>query len=85
MTLDDAVEDQVRGGQRGLEGVADDVDEVVVGQALRVGGALGVDHDDEAEGLDLGPEGFEAWAGDLLTFDVGADLDAAHAEIREAR
>ena len=81
MAFDDAVEDEMRGGKGRLEGVADDVDEVVVGQPLRMGGALGVDDDDEPERLHLGPERVEALTGDLLALDVGADFDAAHAEI----
>ena len=81
MAFDDAVEDQMRGGEGGFERVADDVDEVVVLHPLRMGGSLRVDDDDESECLDLGPERVEALAGDLLALDVGADLDTAHAEI----
>lgn len=45
-----------------------------------MGSALGEDDDHQTEGLDLRPERFQPCAGDLLTLDVRADLDAAHAE-----
>jgi hypothetical protein len=60
--------------------VPDDVDEVVSLQPVGVRGALGVDHDHQAEPLDLRPERRKPRAGDLLALDVRADLDAAHAQ-----
>ena len=76
-----AVEDEVRLRQGGLVGVPEGVDEVVVGQALRVCRALSVDHDRGAQPLDLGPERLQPVGGDLLALDVGADLDAAHPQV----
>ena len=87
MALEHAVEDQVMQRDRRLERIADDVVEVEAREALALGEAVRMDHDQRAELLGLLPERRKGRIGQLLAGDVGQDLDALEAELssRSAR
>ena len=79
--LQDAAEDEVMQRHRRVERIPDDVGEVVFLEALRLGEAERMQHDDGI-GLDrLRPDRLEFRARQFLAVDVGEDLHALEAEI----
>ena len=75
--VEHAAEDQMMHRHRGIERIADHVDEVVVAEAAPFGEAARMHEDEDAELLRLGEEGTEALVRQFFAGDIGADLDAA--------
>ena len=79
--LEDTAVDQSGRGDRRLQRVPDDVGEVVVGQALAGGEAVGVDQHHHLELGGPGEERPEAPVVEIEPVDVGADLHSPQAEL----
>jgi hypothetical protein len=84
VAVEHAFEDQVADGESRIERVADDVVEIVRRQPTALGEPHRVQEEEDAELLGRGEHRGEAWRGEFLAIDVGAELDAAHAEVLDA-
>src|SRR5713226_9532137 len=79
MSLEHSAENELRKGDRRVERIADDIRQVVPGQASAQRRADGMHKDERTEILGRRPEGFETLVVEVHAVDVCADLDAAHA------
>ncbi len=84
VAVEHAFENQVTESDGRFNRVADDVVEIMFGQALPVGEAERVEEQQNAEFFCGGKEGAEFGGREFLTVDVAADLDPAQAKIVHA-
>src|SRR5262249_20181275 len=75
------VEDQLPDAERGIERMSDDVREVMVAHASDQAGARRMQEDQDAEILHACEEFLQPCAGKVDAPHIGADLDAAKAEV----
>ena len=80
VAVEHPAEDQVMHGNRRVERVADDVDEVVVGEPPRLGKPGRVHEDQHAKLFDPREDLAEAFGRKVFAGDIGRDLDAAEAQ-----
>ena len=64
----------------GVERIADDIGEVVLGKALSAGKSVGVQQNDHVQLGDFREERPEPWVVEIETRDIGVDLDSPEAE-----
>lgn len=81
MALEDTAQDERGQGDRALERVPDQVDEVVRPEARLPGDTtlVGVQPDGEVRGREGGPDRLERWVIEVPVRDVRPDLDATDA------
>ena len=80
-TFEIAVEHQLPDAQRGIQRMSDRVREIMILHAPDQAGAERMQEDHHVEFLDAGEEFFQARAGEVDTPDIGAEFDAAEAEL----
>src|SRR6185295_19405976 len=76
-----AVENQMPDAQRGIQRMSDRVRKIMILHAADQAGAERMQEDHHAEFLDAGKELFESSAGEVDAPDIGAQFDAAEAEL----
>ena len=79
--LEIAVEHQLPDAQRGIQGMSDRVREIMILHAADQAGAERMQEDHHVELLDARKEFFQAGAGEVDAPDIGAEFDAAEAEL----
>src|SRR5229473_1507133 len=79
MAVEHAAEDQVASGDRGLERIAEQVREVVGLGAVAAQSRQWMQEDRQVERLDAREDRLEQRIVEVSPFDVGAQVDAAHA------
>ena len=80
VVVEHAAKDQVMHRDRGVERVADDVDQIMVAEPARLGEPGRVHEDQQAELLDAGENLAETRGRQILAADIGRDLDAAETQ-----
>src|SRR5262245_23921177 len=85
-TVQCALENQMREGNRGFDRIADNVGQqaIALQALLEVRDALGMDKNERPEGLCLGPKGMKLGIRQLLTVDASPDGSAAQSQLLDS-